>query len=84
MSYAYRSNEQSTNTPAVGAIEIDTGNITYLDNPSRAVYVGTAGSLEVIMMDGSSVTFENVEGLLPIRVTAINDSSTADDVVVLF
>ncbi|MGH7243607.1 MAG: spike base protein, RCAP_Rcc01079 family [Phycisphaerales bacterium] len=46
---------------------------------SRAVYVGSGGSLSVLTLNGDSVSFENVANgqLLPIRVRRINDTGTA-------
>lgn len=54
---------------------------------SRAIYVGTAGDLTCKMMkDAADVTFVGVPAgtILPIRVSHIRASSTADDIVVLY
>ena len=80
----YLSEPQSTLVPAVAAIAVDTSVLTELDSPCRALWVGTSGSLDVTMMDGQDVVFANVEGLLPIRVSAIKAASTASDVVALY
>ena len=84
MSNAYRSNEQSTNTPAVSAVAVNTAVLTEFAVPTRALYVGTLGDLDVVMADGSEVVFTGAVGLLPIRVKAIKAASTALNVVALF
>ena len=80
----FLSEPMSTMVPAVAAIEINTAVDTELDDPCRALWVGTAGNLDVVMMNGEEVTFANVEGLLPIRVKEIKGTSTAEDVVAAY
>ena len=54
-----------------------------LSNTTRAIYVGTAGSITVTMVGGQSVTFSNVPAgsTLPFRVTHVTAGS---DVVALW
>lgn len=52
---------QAGNDPAVGAIAIDySGGNQVLDPSGRAVYIATAGNLNVVMQDGSTVLFSNL------------------------
>lgn len=54
--------------------------------PTRAVYVGTAGNLQVTMADGKSATFANVQSgsVLPISIKGITAAGTdADDILTL-
>lgn len=72
--------------PAANAAAV-TPSASPLANPSRAVYVGTGGALNVTMVGGQTVLFGNVPDgtTLPIRVTHILAASTdADDVVSLW
>jgi len=73
-------------TPAGFAIEVTAG-VTVLPNPSRAVYVGTTGDINVTMAaENQTVTFVNVQGgsMLPIRVRSVDAGSTAGDIVAVY
>jgi hypothetical protein len=64
----------------------DTVNISADSMRCRGIYVGTGGSLS-ILMDNGSVTFANVPtgSLLPIRTRRVNSTgTTATDLVALF
>jgi hypothetical protein len=54
--------------------------------PTRAVYVGGAGNLAVIMAGGGTVTFSGVAAgtILPIRVDRIVNTSTATLILALY
>lgn len=53
--------------------------------PTRGLWVGTSGNINVLMAGGGTVTFVGVQGLLPIRVDRVNSTSTtATDIVALF
>jgi len=70
-------------TDAVAVAPSDTNDLPYI---SRALYIGTAGTLKVRMLSGKDVTFAAVAaGLLPIRCTKVYDTGTdADDIVALW
>jgi hypothetical protein len=61
---------------------------TDLDQPTRAVYVGGAGSIAAVMPDGgSAVIFASIPAgsVLPIQVRRINATGTdATDLVALY
>lgn len=56
----------------------------------RGLWVGTAGSVEVITRDeagrgeSTSVTFVGVSGLLPGRFSRVKEGGDADDIVALY
>jgi len=52
----------------------------------RALWVGTAGNLDVVMADGTEIRFTGVLGgtLLPIRVSKVKSSSTVGSLVGLY
>jgi hypothetical protein len=49
-----------------------------LDRVSRGIYVGVAGNVVAVMLDGSVLTFVGVPAgaILPIQCTRINNTST--------
>lgn len=52
---------------------------------TRALWVGVAGDIAVLMKDGGEVVFKNVSGLIPISVQRVNDTdTTATDIVALW
>ncbi|PLW76796.1 spike base protein, RCAP_Rcc01079 family [Cohaesibacter celericrescens] len=49
---------------------------------TRAVWVGVAGDLSVVLASGDAVTFKNASGWMPLRVKRLNATdTTASDVV---
>ena len=67
--------------PAYTAFEVSPGDV--LEAPTRMLYVGSAGDLQVTMLNGAEVTFKGVEdsSLLPIRVSEVRSGTTASDIV---
>lgn len=72
--------------PAEGAAAITTSDSAELTYVTRAIYVGTAGDLHVVMDDGSEVTFSGMAGgvIYPLRVRQVFTDSTATDLVGLY
>lgn len=71
---------------AGSAASVTPSDTTPLDPPSRGLYIGSGGNLVVIMADGGDpVTFTNVPGgtLLPLRVSYVRESTTAEDILTL-
>lgn len=65
--------------PAVYAVAVTPSDDTDLANVSRALYVGGAGDVEVIMLGGrATVVFSAVPAgtILPIRVCRVKDGNT--------
>jgi hypothetical protein len=62
-------------TYAVAVSPDDNNDIAYV---SRAIYVGGAGNLEVVMLEGQTVVFSGIAAgtLLPIRVTRVKSGNT--------
>lgn len=75
----------AVSAPALGAVEVTPSDATDLSPTARALYVGGAGTLEVIMQSGDTVTFTNAEGVLPIRVKRVlATGTTATGIVALY
>ncbi len=78
-------------SPATHAFTITPTDLDDPDSPmlpaiTRAVYVGSGGDLAVVMQSGEAVTFIGVPtgSLIPIRIQAVSDDSSADDLVGLY
>lgn len=54
--------------------------------PTEAVWVGSTGTLVVVMEDGSTATITGVPdgALLPIRVVGVMEATDADDIVAMY
>lgn len=65
--------------PAAGAFPITPGDGTIFDQPTRALYVGSGGTVVVEMLWGGTVSFEEVPAgsLLPARVRRVLGATTA-------
>lgn len=63
---------------ASGAIAVTPHDTTALTTNARALYVGTGGNVAVLMVDGTTVTFTNVQDgtILPIRIQRVNSTNT--------
>lgn len=69
--------------PYIGAFAITPADATTISRMTRAVYVGGAGTLAVLMADGSAANFTCVAGaLLPIRVTQVQSTGTTATLIV--
>lgn len=82
--------DRPSSDPAIGARSItpsdsadylsDAGGIVY-----RALYVGTAGDVKIMTLEGETVTFSSFSGILPIRVRRVyNTDTTASDIVGMY
>jgi hypothetical protein len=62
----------------VGGFAITKSDVTVFSQPTRAVWVGSAGDLSVVYWDGSSDILHAVPAgtLLPIRVTQVKSTNT--------
>lgn len=65
--------------PAAGAFAITPSDGTVFDQPTRALYVGSGGTIQAEMLWGGTVTFEGVPGgsLLPVRLRRVLSGTTA-------
>ncbi|KKB75924.1 hypothetical protein VW35_19455 [Devosia soli] len=72
--------------PAAGAFAISPNNAAVFDQPTRAVYVGGGGTLEVEMLGGGTITFEGLSAgaLLPIRVVRVLTGTSAASLIGLY
>lgn len=64
--------------PAIAATAITPNDSTDLANATRAIYVGGAGSLAVVFVEGQSVTFSGVAAgtILPLRLSRVLATGT--------
>lgn len=72
--------------PASNAAAVTPNDSADLTIATRALWVGVAGDVTVDLIGGqTAVTFKNVQGLLPVRVTRVDDTgTTATDIVALW
>lgn len=73
--------------PGKGAVAVVPHNTNKLTSASRALWVGSAGNLTVLMEGGQTVTFSGVPGgsWMPIRVQRVNSTgTTASNIVAVF
>jgi hypothetical protein len=64
--------------PAAHAFAVTPNDSTDLSETTRALYVGTAGSVAAVMASGASVTFGSIASgmVLPVRVTRVLATGT--------
>ena len=74
----YQNLDAKNAAPGVTAVAVTPNDSTNLAvNPTRAIYVGVAGNLNVDMADGGTVLFSNVPvGMFPIQVVRVRSTST--------
>jgi hypothetical protein len=72
--------------PAGGGFAITPSGTDPLERVTRALYIGTGGTLAVEMEWGQTVTFRNVPdgALLPVRVRRVLPETTATSIVGLY
>lgn len=73
-------------SPVSGGFAVTPSDSAALPEATRAIYVGSGGSLAVQMLWGATLTFDNVQSgsVLPLRVTKILAASTATAIVGLY
>ena len=74
----FQTSSPSLSGPAAHAFAVTPNDSTDLSETTRALYVGTAGSLAAIMASGASVTFGSLASgtVLPVRVTRVLSTGT--------
>lgn len=71
--------------PAAYAAEVTPSDIADLSRPARGIYVGTEGAVKVTTTGGSTVTFTNVYGILPVEVVRVfSTGTTASGIVAMW
>ena len=73
-------------SPAFSAVAVTPHDSNNLSNTTRALWVGVSGDISVEMKSsGSAIVFKNVQGLIPLRVTRVNNTATtATDIVAIW
>lgn len=77
---------QNNDFSATGGQAVTPHDTNELEAITRALYVGTAGDLTVVMRDGTELTFANAPvGWHPLRVKIVMNTGTdADDIVAVW
>lgn len=76
--------QPSVNGPYPNAVAITTSDTTDLTNVTRAIYVGGAGAVAIIDMNGNTTTFSAVPvgTVLPVRATRVKTTNTTATLLV--
>lgn len=83
----FANTQPSLSSPASAGFPVTPSDTLDLPSTSRAIYVGSAGTLSVRMLSGDSVTFAGVASgtLMPIRVNQVLSTGTsAGSIVALY
>nr|WP_207747616.1 hypothetical protein [Pelagibacterium limicola] len=72
--------------PASGGFAIVPDDEVELGRPTRAIYVGWGGTLEVELLSSETITFHNLPdgALLPVRARKVLEATTAASLVGLY
>lgn len=84
MSDQFASYASGLDSPAFTGFAIGTAAYgTALSQTTRALYVGTGGTVVATMAGGAALTFENVQdgSILPVRVSEVGTATTATGIV---
>lgn len=78
--------QRGLTSPASDAKAVTPSSSALPDGSCRALYVGTAGDVEVTTVDGTTITFSDVtSGVLPISVShVLASSTTATNIIALY
>lgn len=83
----FKDHNSGLSSPASSAFDITPDDGTALQNVPRAFYVGGSGAIRLIMQDGQTVTFTQVQSgvIYPLRCThVLATGTTATDIVGLY
>lgn len=74
----FQSNQDGLSDPCDNAFAITPSDSTNFSYVTRGIYVGGAGNIAAVMLDGSVVTFVGAAAgtILPIRVSRVNLTNT--------
>lgn len=75
----FQNSSPSLSGPAAHGFAVTPNDSTTLSETTRALYVGSAGTVAVLMASGASVTFPGVPSgtVLPVRVTRVMATGTS-------
>ena len=78
MSDTFNNHVASLTSPAMAAVAIVPNDATPLANVTRAIYIGGAGNLSVVMLSGDIVTFSGVQAgmIYPLRASRVRATGT--------
>lgn len=80
----FQNSSPSLSGPAAHGFAVTPNDSTTLAETTRALYVGSAGAIAVLMASGASITFPGVPAgtMLPVRVTKVMATGTsATDII---
>lgn len=80
----FSTNQVGTTSPATIAETVTPSDSTDLTNVSRALWIGGAGNISVIMANGTTVLFSGIAAgtMLPLRVSRVRSTSTTATLIV--
>ena len=75
----FQNSSPSLSGPAAHGFAVTPNDSTTLGETTRALYVGSAGAIAVLMASGASISFANVPAgtILPIRVNKVMATGTS-------
>ncbi|MDB5550939.1 MAG: hypothetical protein JWL86_923 [Rhizobium sp.] len=75
----FQNSSPSLSGPAAHGFAVTPNDSTTLSETTRALYVGSAGAVAVLMASGASLTFTGVPAgtVLPVRVTKVMATGTS-------
>lgn len=74
----FAENSPGLDSPAEHALVVTPNDLVDLAFTTRAIVIGAAGSLSVVMVGGETVNFPSVQpGILPLRVVRIRATGTS-------
>lgn len=80
----FESNSVGLDAPATHGFAITPHDVDELSEATRAIYVGTAGAIAVVMLSGTTITLVNIAGgsVLPLRVRQVRATGTTAGAIV--
>ena len=63
-------------SPATGGVAITPSDATIIDPPFRGLWVGTAGDVAILHLDGTTVTYPGASGIMPVSGTKVLATGT--------
>ena len=78
----FASNASGLESPAFGGASLAGDDAADLAKVTRALWIGGAGDVAVVLASGDAVTFKNASGWMPLRVKRLMATdTTATDIV---
>ncbi|MEM1363561.1 MAG: hypothetical protein AAGF94_17940 [Pseudomonadota bacterium] len=84
MADKYQGQNPGLTSPGIDAVPINPSNTNDLEFVTRALYIGQTGNVRLQMLDGTDVTFTQMQagGFYPLRVKRVYASGTTAGAIV--